>query len=500
MEQLATDALHTQHLIQGTSVVNNGHMASWLRQLPRLTVLSRGAAFLGVVSASLFFAGAARAQLGASLAQARTAAARQLALRELLDSVQMRHPLIEAARARVRAARGSRVTAGAFGNPTFGLDVENAPLPGGSTPAMDRETMTTLMLPLEPLYQRSSRVRRANADVRAAEADAAAEVQRTELDAARAYYSVALLQVGVDIARDLATWLDTVVAYNRVRVEEGATAEADLIRSQLERDRTAAEVSTQEADLARARAVLAAFLGDVPNVTTLMTIDVALDDAPLALPFAASVSPSSSPPTAAVSDTNIVERALVRRPQLRAAHERVSAATAGITSGRTMLFRQVGATLGTKQSAGTTSLVAGVSVPLPLFDQNGGEGARAIAERDASRFELAAEERSTRAEVLGAYAAARVLTDRATQLAARSDGSPTYLARADEARRIALGAYREGAVPLISVIDAARAWGEARLTYYRTIIAQHESVLTLVAAIGDDIASALPQSETGARR
>lgn len=411
-------------------------------------------------------------------------------MRELLDSVQAHHPLVEAARARVRAARGSRVTAGAFGNPTLAFGVDNEPLPGGSMPSMEREAMTTVTLPLEGLYQRSSRVRRANANVRATEADATAQLQRTELDAARAFYRVALTQVGVDVARDLAAWLDTVVAYNRVRVEEGVTAEADLIRSELERDRLNAEVSMQEADLARARADLAAFLGKTPDdVRTSSAIEVALDDAPLGLPVAPSM------------DTTFVGRALTTRPQVRAARERVAAATAGIVSERAMLFRELGVTVGTKQSAGTTSLIAGVSVPVPVFDQNRGEVARAAAERDASRFELAAEERATRADVNGAYAAARVLTERATQLAARNGGdTPAYLAKANEARRIALGAYREGAVPLISVIDAARAWGDARLSFYRIIFAQHESVLTLIATVGDDVASAFPQSDTGTRR
>jgi len=93
-----------------------------------------------------------------------------------------------------------------------------------------------------------------------------------------------------------------------------------------------------------------------------------------------------------------------------------------------------------------------------------------------------------RAEVSGAYYAARLLTDRANALALKSTG---YLARADEARRIALGAYREGAVPLIQVLDAARAWGDARVAYYRTLYAQHESVLELVVARGDDILTVL---------
>ncbi|HYM23544.1 MAG TPA: hypothetical protein VEU08_10055, partial [Vicinamibacterales bacterium] len=76
---------------------------------------------------------------------------------------------------------------------------------------------------------------------------------------------------------------------------------------------------------------------------------------------------------------------------------------------------------------------------------------------------------------------------------ARRDSS-SFLSRAEESRRIALGAYREGAVPLFQVIDAARAWADARLTYYRTIFAQQQSIVSLIVAEGFDLYTALPQS------
>jgi outer membrane protein TolC len=78
---------------------------------------------------------------------------------------------------------------------------------------------------------------------------------------------------------------------------------------------------------------------------------------------------------------------------------------------------------------------------------------------------------------------------------ARRD-SASLLSRAEESRRIALGAYREGAVPLFQVIDAARAWSDARMTYYRTVFAQHQSVLTLIVAAGSDLFTAVPASRS----
>ena len=393
-----------------------------------------------------------------------------VSLLQVLDSVAARYPSLEAARARVRAARGSRSTAGTLGNPILMYQVDNQPLPGRAAPPMDREIMLTATLPLEPLYQRWSRVSGANAEVRAAEADAQADRQRIELDATRAFYRMARAQVALAAARDLTAWLDSVVAYNRSRVQEGVAAEADLIRSELERDRAEADATMQEADLARARADLSVFLGE-PTAASFL---VAALDAPLTLP---DVSPTS--------------RAGTTRPDIRAARERVAAAGAGVITERTNLIRQLGLTVGTKRTSGTTSLIAGVSIPFPLFDQNRGAIARAAAEREAATFDLAAQERIGRAEIVGASESARLLTERAGLLAGAARGQG-YLARADEARRIALGAYREGAVPLIQVIDAARAWGEAQLVYHQILYAQHESVVQLLVAEGQDVASTLP--------
>jgi cobalt-zinc-cadmium efflux system outer membrane protein len=404
-----------------------------------------------------------------------------ITLSEVLDSVALRHPLVQAAAARARAARGELQTAGVVGNPLFMYQVENARLPGGQPVSMDREDMTTLTFPLEALYQRRPMVRRAQAGVRAAEAEAIAERRRVALDAAHAFYRTALAQIELEAARDLASWLDTVVTYNRTRVKEGVTAEADLIRSELERDRAYVEVTMQEAEAAQSRATLAAFLGDTSF--SLPGLEVAAPERPL-------------PVLLTRTPTAVARQALGVRPEMDVARERLNAGNYAITTQRALRLRNLGATLGTKRSAGMTSLMAGVALPLPLFDQNRGEVARVVAERDAAAFELAAQERSVRAEVAATYEAARLLTARASTLAQRENG---YLDRADEARRIALGAYREGAIPLIQVLDAARAWGEARVAFYRVLYGQHESVLNLISAEGEDLGTALTTLEpTGA--
>ena len=231
----------------------------------------------------------------------------------------------------------------------------------------------------------------------------------------------------------------------------------------------------READLARARADLAAYLGDPRLMSTAFA--VVSDSLPLAVPGGTGAGV---------------------RPEVRAARDRLEAASNGVSLERSMTVRQVGATFGLKQTAGTSSMIAGLSLPVPLFDANRGGIQRASAEREAASFELAAVERTTQADVAGAIEVARLLTARATALSATGPGS--FLVRAEEARRITLGAYREGAVPLLQVIDAARAWSDARVMFYQILYAQHQSVLALVAAQGVDLIANLPTSMTAGVR
>jgi len=285
-------------------------------------------------------------------AQVSTAASgRALTLLDVLDATRSGHPVVEAAKARSRAAAGTRTTMRSFANPVLNYDVENAPFPNGQPIiGMDRESMTTAMVPLADIYQRGSRVRRADAEVRAVEADARAVQQQLALDAARTFFRTAVAQMSADAARDLTAWLDSVVAYNRARVEQGAAAEADLIRAELERDRAAADATMKRADLARVRAELGTFLADSRASFGGL---VAVDSTPIVLAFEPARD-AASPPSGTVFTA-----AALSRYDMRAARERLTAASAGVSSERSMIVRDLAATIGTKRSGGMTSMVAG---------------------------------------------------------------------------------------------------------------------------------------------
>jgi len=404
----------------------------------------------------------------------------ELGLHAALQRAVAQHPLVEAARARVAAARGARFTARTLPNPVLTYWTENLGGPDAGTPnALDRETQVYATVPLEPFFQRWPRMRRAGEEVRAADAELARAQQVVALDAARAFHRVAAAQIAVDAAEDIRARLAELTTFNQARAEEGVAAEADLIRTQLELDRVAASVTLERVELARARAELAPYLGERRAPFANDSLRVVIEDT------AAAGGEGGFPPLA-----ELISQARVARPDLIVARARTAAARAEVGYQRTLTVRQIGATVGAKRTAGVTSVLLGVSLPIPLFDQNRGEVRRAAGERTAAEHELVWTERQAEAEVAAAYESARLLTDQARRLRGG------FLERAEASRRIALAAYQEGAVSLLQALDASRTLADARVMYYRTLFTQRQSVLELKAAIGASPLDRLRSSTT----
>jgi cobalt-zinc-cadmium efflux system outer membrane protein len=170
------------------------------------------------------------------------------------------------------------------------------------------------------------------------------------------------------------------------------------------------------------------------------------------------------------------------------ARARVTAATTETSVQRALTVRQVGATFGFKRVEGENAMIAGISMPVPLFDRNRGEIQRATGELLAAQEELTWTERAVVAEMAGAYTAVQRLSTQVSSL------EHAFLDRADETNRITLAAYQEGAATLLQVLDATRTVADARLTYYRAVLAQRQSVFDLAMAAGDDPEVALTAS------
>ncbi len=415
-------------------------------------------------------------------AQAAPSPSASLPLESVLEQALRQHPLIEAARARVRERQGARQSAGAYANPTLSYWVENGRFPGRQLASpLDLESQVYATMSLEPLFQRGPRVLAADADVQLGREELRLAEQTVVLDATRAFFRVASAQVAVTTADDLQQQLSALVAYNQARVREGKTAEGDLIRTQVERDRVAASATLERVELARAWAGLSPYLESSGTATSAPRMQTVFIDGERA-------------PATSVNNKTLDEylrAARDTRPDVRAARARVESSRAQVSYQQRLSLRQLSATFGSKRTAGVTSMITGLSLPFPLFDRNRGEVTRATAALSAAEQELQWAERIAEADVRAAFDAASLLDQQASQL---RDG---FLTRAEESRRIALEAYQLGGVTLLQVLDASRTLGEARQMYYRIVFGQRVAEYELRAALGDSLAPASTSPNTG---
>ena len=394
-----------------------------------------------------------------------SAAPRVWTLEDAVTAGLAQHPLVEAARARLDAARSERDAVRALPNPTATFWLEND---------LPREASFYVTYPLESILQRPSRVRRAEEDARAASASLLLVQRFVAAETVRAFFGVALAQALCEEAQENHSRLEQLVAYNRVRVDEGVTAEGELLRLQVELDRAAHEVVMAEVELTRSTGRLAPYLSATGIEAALPSIRVRVSAPPAALAV-------SSIPALGVA----VAAAHEARPEIVASRARVAAAAASADYERSLTVRQAGATLGTKRTNGLSSIVAGVSVSVPLFNLNRAPIARAASEQIAAEHERVWSERTIAIAVQGAHGAAIALTRQLGEL------QRTFLVRAGHVHELTLAAYQEGGATLLQVLDATRMFADARLTYSRAMFAQRESLFDLALATAADPMDAL---------
>jgi len=129
---------------------------------------------------------------------------------------------------------------------------------------------------------------------------------------------------------------------------------------------------------------------------------------------------------------------------------------------------QVGVERGDPTGPGGDLPTVGLSLPLPLFNWNGGEVAQAAAARDRAQANLDLVRRETEAELTRAR--------RALTLAlARLERDRLLLFSADRVAAMSLQAYAEGAIALANVLEAQRNAREALARYIEDVAAANNA-------------------------
>lgn len=368
----------------------------------------------------------------AAIAQTRSSST-ALTLADAVREARQRSPLGTEAISRVEAEQGRLAQARLRPNPEVDISVENFAGSRDFRGTRSVETTGSLALPIELGGKRSARVGAASAGVALAEAEA--QVAMLDLDQAvrEAHTLAAEAEAAARLAADDAGIARALEDAVRKLVQAGREPPLRQVTATAERAQAEAVAGLASAERIAAKEKLAALIGraqpdfDVPPLT------------PVPLP-------------------EVEGRSVAAGPDLAAAQTRLALARAALRDAEAQRVPDLRVSLGARRLAAddATAMVAGVSIPFPLFNRNGGTIAAAAADVRGAEAATARLERQA-----GARLAAAEARLRAAGASFRTYDS-VIVPGAAEALEIARIGYAAGRFPYSDLLMAQRGYTEAR--------------------------------------
>ena len=372
---------------------------------------------------------------------------------------------VEAARLEIGVAEAERIGARLRPRPGITVSAENLRL-SGETPANRLHEYGLLVAqPIELGNRKALRMEVAERTVSISETRLTEVLRRQLFDLKRTYYESVLAGVLLGIEQENRDNFEGLVKFNTVRFEEGFIAEGDLLKVRLERTKFDFAVANAELSLRRAKIRLLESIGE-RDFERAVRVDI---------------SNRLQVPAVELNLMQLKETALVNRPEIKVAEAEVALVQSTIKLERSRAKGEITPYAGYKRVGVDNTLLAGVTVPLPIGNRNQSGIARAEAEQKVSETNVSLVRNRTLAEVESAYRAYETARE---QVRAYETG---LLKQADESREIQLGAYQEGATELITLIEAQKTRTEVRANYYRAIFDYYNSIFQLELATGTDI-------------
>jgi len=381
-------------------------------------------------------------------------------LPEVLDVVLRGNPDILAARLRADSAHGEQRIARAIPNPV----VNSAP---------NQPWQYTVTLPLDVTPQRFLRTRAASGGAAAARSDAADIVRQVTFAVRQAFYDVLLAERQRGLARERRDIFRQLLVADSVRLRSGDIPERDVTKAELELARAEADLMRVDAQVHAARLALQLLMGFAsPETSFTVTGELAYQLVP-------------------VPEDSLVALAVVSRPDVRAAQERVAQSQAISQLASALLIPTPEVTF-SHQHGGTFAAgdlftngspnAIGFGFTLPLFYWNSGERERGrvgVEQAQLNTRRVQAQAANDVATALDAYRSARGLAE-------RYEGG--LLERARAVLETARYAYGIGAISLLELLDAIATWSDTRSDYYTALHDYWVSVYALERAVGRDFA------------
>ena len=359
-----------------------------------------------------------------------------LTLAAAISQAQSSSPRREGAAAVARSTVDALTVAGRLPNPLFEVRAENWS-PSAKSPALPLDVFAVATQYIELGGKRGLRQDVAGAERDVAHASLAALQRAIALETAQAYIGALRARALLETLLAHRDGLATLVARMSLRVEEGYSAEADLLKFRTEAARNDGEIARARLALERGLAALAIAIGVQSPIVPGMLIE----PAPLPVPRA---------------DASTIAAAVARHPAVIAADAARTRATRLAASERARRYPDLAVSAGYKRTAGYDTMVLGVALSVPLFDRND-----AAVVRTAGTERASGADREAIVQQLSVDSASliRAATDISAQAAIAAS---QLLAPAEEVRNAALAAFREGSTDVLKVIDAERVYTDVQ--------------------------------------
>jgi cobalt-zinc-cadmium efflux system outer membrane protein len=371
-----------------------------------------------------------------------------LTLEQAREMARRVSPELTASREAVAAAAARERQAGAFPNPTISYQREQSSGVGHT----NSQNIASIDQPIELGGARGARVAVARFRREVAEARLTAAQAQLDHDVTRAYALAVAADRLATLAEQAASAFGRARTVSQARLVQGDVSGYSHRRIQLEAARYAGLLAEARLQRRMAQLTLVSLIApSADSATSIRNAELILEDSLVVA-------------TVVISDDSLRALAVRHRAELRIAmlEAEATAAEARLAARERLPVPTLTAGFKNEQIVGGddfSGFVAGVSLPLPLWDRRRGAIEAADAESRRRVAEVEVVRRRISREVGEAAEALRAIDEQLDLL------RPQLGAESQAALRAAQVAYSEGEISLVEWLDAVRAYQEAEATF-----------------------------------
>ena len=380
---------------------------------------------------------------------------------ELIEIAIKESPQLKAFKAGVDISKGELVQASLYPNP----EIEGEGLRGkalGGESKSGKEYNFILSQPFEWPLKRFYRKKVAGKDVDIAKL----ELEEFKLDLTAQvktiFYEILKLQKELILSKENLSDLEKVLSSIKVKVESGEASEFELIKAQVEVLRAEKEFKRAENKIIISKSNLNSLLGK--------SLSEGFD-----------VSGELKIPAEQYDEIFLFDLALKRQPLLLQKESGLQKQQYNISFQKNNRFPDISLKTIFAREIDKRSFGFGLSLPLPLWNRNQGEIAKASAEERKAKEEF----NQIKIEL------SKLITEELVNYQTAADQIEVFkkglLAQAEEALRIAKLRYEEGESGIIDFLDAQRVYRQTFFEYYQALFEANTAKFRLERLVGGEI-------------